>query len=279
MQPREEVSRRPWTVLFFGAITPRHEIMKFAETFRIRFTESDRHGRATPVAVFNLLQETAIAHSASVGRGTDRLVARGLAWMMNRAHVQFLRYPAIDAEVTVTTWAQCLTGLFAIREWTVIDAEGVCAQATGRWIMFDTNRRRVIKIPPDFAETYGEEPERVIDDSFERMNPIESGDYSREFHVRVSDLDTNQHANSGCYFDWALEAVPVAIASTRRPAAVEMLFKKESVLGEGLLSSARQVEPGSERNLRFHHTVAGLSGDPRAVAYSHWPAEPEFEAP
>lgn len=254
--------------------------MKFAENFRIRFSESDRHARATPVALFNLLQETAIAHSASVGRGSDQLEQRGLAWMMNRAHVQFDRYPATDADVTVTTWAHCLTGLFAIREWTITDGSGVCVRATGRWILFDVNKRRIIKIPPDFAETYGEEPERVVEDTFERMNPLKTGEYSREFHVRISDLDTNRHANSGCYVDWALEAVPLAIASTRRPRNVEMLFKKESVLGEGLISCAQQMRDGApEQILLFHHTIAGIAGDPRAVAYTHWPADPQFEAP
>lgn len=252
--------------------------MKFAESFRIRFTESDRHACATPVALFNLLQETAIAHSASAGRGSQMLVERGLAWMMNRAHVQFVRYPATDAEVTVTTWAHCLTGLYAIREWIVADAAGVCARATGRWIMLDTRKQRIIKIPVDFAPTYGEEPDRAIVDTFERMNPIMSAQHSREFHVRVSDLDTNLHANSGCYVDWVLEAVPLEISSTRRPLAVEILFKKESVLGEGLVSLAQSVDDDSSE-LRYHHTILGTNGEPRVVAYSRWPRDAEFAAP
>ena len=253
--------------------------MKFAESFRIRFSESDRHARATPVALFNLLQETAIAHSASVGRGADQLVARNLAWMMNRAHIRFDRYPETHADVTVTTWAHCLTGLYAIREWTIADAQGVCIRATGRWIIYDVAKRRIIKIPPDFAETYGEVPERVIDDTFERMNPTESSEYAREFHVRVSDLDTNQHANSGCYVDWALEAVPTTVSSTRRPRVLEILFKQESVLDEGLLSASTQRHDAPDEVLLFHHTVSGMSGDPRAIALSHWPFKPEFEAP
>ena len=253
--------------------------MKFAEPFRIRFTESDRHARAMPVALFDLLQETAIAHSASAGRGTETLQQRGLAWMMNRAHLQFLRSPRTGAEVTVTTWANCLTGLYAIREWTIADEEGICVRATGRWIMLDVARKRIIKIPADFAATYGEEPDRSIEDSFERMNPIDSGEFAREFHVRVSDLDTNQHANSACYLDWALEAVPLAISSTRRPGAVEILFKKESVLGEGLSSIARALPADRAGLLGFHHTVHGSPGDVRAVAYSRWPADAEFEAP
>ncbi len=253
--------------------------MKFAETFRIRFTESDRHGRATPVALFNLLQETAIGHSASAGRSGDVLRERGLAWMMNRAHMRFPRYPTTDSEVTVTTWAHRLTGLYAIREWSISDREGVCMLATGRWIILDTRKRRIIKIPPDFADTYGELAERALEDPFDRLNPIDSGEHCRTFHVRVSDLDTNQHANSACYLDWALEAVPQGIASTRRPEAVEILFKKESVLGEFLTSRAQAGDADPSGNQSYQHTVTGVANDPRAVGISRWPSSAEFGAP
>lgn len=254
--------------------------MKFAQSYRIRFTESGRHARATPVALFNLLQEIAVAHSSSVGRGKEMLHERGLAWMMNRAHLRFLRYPKTGEEVTITTWSHCLTGLYAIREWTLAGEDGACLDATSRWIVFNFHKKRIVKIPSDFAGLYGEEPERAIEDPFDRMQPIGTGEHERIFHVRVSDLDTNHHANSACYLDWALEAIPQSIAGTRRPSSIEVTFKKEAVLGEGMRSLASPVEPPPERTLRFHHTVAGeADAAPRAIVFSEWPKEAEFDAP
>lgn len=245
--------------------------MKFSQRFRVRFSECDAHAFATPIAVFNYLQDTAIAHSRSAGRSREMLEERGLAWMMNRAHLEFDRFPEMDSEVTVRTWAHNLTGLFAIREWTIEDASGVCVRSTGRWILFDVRKMRIIKIPSDFSNSYGVLEERAVEDDFDRMNPAESFEFRREFHVRLSDLDTNRHANSGSYLDWMLEAAPQDAESPSSLRSVEITFKKESALGEGLCSGAARLPSAQPGQIAYHHTIRGLGDDTvRAIGYSAW---------
>ncbi len=41
--------------------------MKHRESFDIRFYETDRSSRLTPIALFNYLQETAIGHGDAAG--------------------------------------------------------------------------------------------------------------------------------------------------------------------------------------------------------------------
>ncbi len=248
--------------------------MKFSKTFEIRFVESDHEAKITPIALFNLLQETAVQHSVSLGLGGEGLAARGLAWMLNKAHIEFLHYPKTHEEVTVTTWGYNLRGLFAIREWTVLDASGTCClRATSRWIVFDIHKKRIVRLPDFLAETYGEVDERAVEDSFPREKAIDSGEIERSFHVRVSDLDTNNHANSGSYVDWCLEAVPNELLSTLRPKSLEITYKKECALGTGLQVISLEG-PNTEPNLRtFQHTIRDEeNGAILTIATSTWPA-------
>lgn len=231
--------------------------MKYRQSFEVRFCEVDRHSRLTPIALFNYLQEGAIGHGDAVGMPDgEGLAGMGYAWMMNRLHIQIDRYARRRETVHVETWCSMLSGLFAIREWNVTDESGVSiAQATGRWVIFDLRKRKIIKLPGMMAERYGEHDGRGIDDPFARMTPIESGEYEKRFHVRSSELDSNQHANSASYIDWCLEAVPEDVLNEYLPSDIEITYKKESKLGDGLVASSLEEPSQEPAQLVFRHAI------------------------
>ncbi len=230
--------------------------MKYRQSFEVRFSEVDRHSRLTPVALFNYLQETAIAHGDAVGMDGEALAEMGYAWMMNRMHIQIDRYPRRRETVHLETWGSTLTGLFAIREWNMTDDSAVSiARATARWIIFDIHKRKIIKLPDMLAGRYGEHEGRGLEDTFTRMHAIDSGEFQKRFHVRLSELDSNQHANSASYVDWCLEAVPEDVLNDYLPCDIEITFKKESKLGDGLIASSIE-EPSEESAERaFRHAI------------------------
>ncbi len=246
--------------------------MKHIERFEVRFYEADRASRLTPVSLFNYLQETAIRHGDAVGMDGEAFVRLGYAWMMNRLHLKILRYPFRRDVVQVETWGSCLRGLFATREWRATDAAGeVVALATGRWVVIDIARKRIVKIPPEMLAAYGEHEDRAMIDPFERMAPIRDGTNPRRFHVRSSELDTNQHANSASYVDWCLEAVPGEILEDFLPSGFEITFKKEARLGEELVATSLEVAGADAGERRFRHLLCRSSdGAVNAMAASLW---------
>jgi len=246
--------------------------MRYVESFQVRFFETDRAARSTPVALFNYFQEAAIAHGDAVGMDGAHLAALGYIWMMNRLRLDVYRYPRRGETVRVETWGSNFQGLYAVREWRATDADGqAIAAATGRWIILESARKKIVRIPALVPEAYGEEPDRAIDDPFDRMHaPENESGTERRFHVRLSELDTNQHANSACYVDWCLESVPLDLMETHMPARLEITYKRESKLGDGLIARGVEREAhGDER--RFHH---GLwredDGALAAIARSVW---------
>ena len=245
--------------------------MKFSKTYEVRFTETDRRERLTPITLYNYLQETAIEHGESAHITSEGLAAQNYAWMLNRIHLQFSDFPARKDTVTVATWASNLRGLYAIREWIMTDGRGrCCARATSRWIIIDTKKGRAVRLPDFLRERYGETPERAVDDAFERMQPIESGAIEKRFHVRVSDLDSNQHANSACYIDWCLEAAPPEVLAGFVPTAIEVTYKRESALGDGLIVTSRETAGIDSGERAFEHVIKLEDGALLTIARSSW---------
>lgn len=243
--------------------------MRCEHEFEVCFFETDRLARLNPVALFNYMQEVAIRHGEAVGKTAEALHDAGYIWMMNRVHLAIDRYPRRKDRIRIRTWGHEFKGMYAIREWLAFDSDGdVLARATGRWIMLDGPRRKIIRIPPEMLESYGAYPERAIDDSFERMHPLEEWDQQRNFHVRVSDLDTNQHANSAVYMDWTLESVPPEILQTCELRSVELTYKKECTLGDPVVARAKSLGP--DRSAFLHEVRHGESNEVLCLGRSAW---------
>lgn len=252
--------------------------MRYRHSYEIRRRDAGRDECLTPDALYDYLQETAILHSDSVDLGANSLARHGLAWILNRVIIHVDRYPRRREMVTIETWANNLRGLYAIREWRASDEAGAAfARATSRWFLINIEKRKPARIPGFITEAYGEIPEdRAIADSFDRVSPIETAETTKLFHVRLSDLDTNQHANSSRYIDWAIEAVPAEILYACKPSAIDISYKQEGLLGDEILSlSARTAIEGDDP--AFDHVIRRTGGgEVLAMGRTHWRRAAEF---
>lgn len=251
------------------------ERTKFSEEFRVRISETDRKLRLQPVALFNFFLESAIRHSESLGRGPEDLHKRETNWFLLRIHVRVRRYPRRNEHVRVQTWPWRMKGVYAIREFHMVDEHGeTCAEGTSQWAMIDMKRRRPIRLPDWILSAYEMVAERRIDDSFEKLPAVDRHDLRHEFRVRLSDLDANQHATSASYFDWCLEAVPTKVHDDLVPVSIEIHFKKEANYRELLEVRTATLAPASEGEQSFSHAIVRAADSTLlALARSRWGQE------
>jgi len=186
--------------------------------------------------------------------------------------LRILTYPIRRDSIRVETWGSNFKGMFATREWRVTNATGVdVAQATGRWVLLSGEPKRIIRIPAMISEGYGEYADRALEDTFDRMIPPEAATSERSFHVRFSELDTNQHANSASYVDWCLESVPVSVMDTFIPESFEITFKKECRLGDELIARSEEAASPAPESRRYRHGLwRKADGALLAIAASAW---------
>ncbi len=248
----------------------------YEDAYRVRVYEADSAGRLTPFSTFNYFQETAGRASRALGRGHEVMKARQMAWFLNRFHMEFARYPRIGETVRVRTWPFRMERHASIREFEMVgDGGQLLARATSQWVLINLQTRRLTRVPEDVREAYPTVDRRMIDDPFLRLPLLEQASVEVEFHVRLSDLDVNHHANSASYIDWCLEAVPEKVHRDMVPLRFEIHYLREASVRESLGSQSQALESEIEGVSTFAHQILRRPDGTRlAAGRSHWGAEP-----
>ncbi len=249
---------------------------QYEDAYRVRVYEADKVGRLTPVSAFNYFQETAGQASRTLGRGYEVMKARAMAWFLNRFHLEFLRYPRIGETVHVRTWPYKMERHASIREFEMVGENGQpLVRATSQWVLINLQTRRLTRVPEDIREAYPIVDRRMIEDRFLRLPLLSEASSGWDFHVRLSDLDVNQHANSASYIDWCLEAVPEETHELHVPLRFEINYLREASVRETLSSQSQAIDATEGAASAFaHQIIRQTDGTRLAVGRSQWGAEP-----
>lgn len=224
----------------------------FTKDFTVHYYEINQYSEATPVTLLNYLEETAIAHSDAVGLGYKKLMSMGIAWLLNQWLVEIERPPHWNERVTVETWPSDFHRFYATREFRMRDEKGnIICRASSRWVLLNLEKKRPVRVPTDYTEAYGFDPERAIDGEFGELPEIEEMVATKDFLVRREDIDTNNHVNNTRYITWFLEAVPQEIYNDNILSELNVLFKKEAGLGSIISSSCAK----NSEDEYLHHII------------------------
>jgi medium-chain acyl-[acyl-carrier-protein] hydrolase len=138
-------------------------------------------------------------------------------------------------------------------------------------MMIDFSKRRPVKLPDFLDSIENKEKGRALDDPFDRLPVLKTVENERKFIVRYSDLDVNNHVNSGHYITWALEALPVAIREKYQVKDIQINYRAEAVYGDRVLSQieAFRKKDGFEV---LHRLLREKDGKELCRAVSQWAA-------
>lgn len=237
--------------------------VKYTKEFQVHYYEIDKYQMATPITIINYLEETAIAHSESVGYGVSKLLQDGAGWVLNRWHITMERYPSWNEKVVVETWPSSFERFHATREFYIKDSKGIIiGKATSIWIYFNINKRRPARIPAEISEAYGIASARAIEKDFKELTNVEEIEFQKDFYVRRSDIDTNNHVNNTRYVEWALEAIPQEVYDEYMLSTIDVVYKKETNYGAAIYSNCKAVKRDA-LSCEFAHSI--LSKDDSTV--------------
>jgi medium-chain acyl-[acyl-carrier-protein] hydrolase len=242
----------------------------FSKEFEIHYYEINQHREATPVTILNYLEDTAIAHSEQIGYGIERLLTDNRAWVLNRWQVEIDRYPTLGEKISIETWPSKFERFYATREYLIRNArEEIIARAVSLWIFINIEKRRPVRIPPELIAGYGLSNKFAIAEPFEELPVLDDPGFSKEFYVRRSDIDTNNHVNNTKYLDWVLESIPQGIYEECKLTSFEIVYKKESGYGLMIKSHSQNCSE-SGLNSTYLHSIAGPEGVELATAKTNW---------
>jgi len=228
------------------------------QNFAVRYHEVDQQGMVRLPVVMTWLQDAGIEHATQLGVSVRDLKKLGLTWVLSRLTLELERYPCSGQQVTVSTWPVTREGLFSIRDYQLLDADGTrIGQATTSWAVLNLKTRRPVKIN-DHLPLYPLRPVRALADPFTTLPLLEQCQSALQLPVLRADLDSNRHVNNTVYAGWALEAVPSETADSCRPIKLEIGFRAEALYGDTIRSCCAPVPDAPHTLLhRIEHAVDG----------------------
>ncbi|HID38493.1 MAG TPA: hypothetical protein EYP36_03145 [Calditrichaeota bacterium] len=224
------------------------------ETFKVRSYEINSEGRLSFQSLANYLMEAAFNHSYALKLSVLQLHKRGLTWVLSRLHVKVESYPRWMDRIVIETWPSGKNESYALRDFEVKDQNNnLIATATTSWMMMDIKTRRPVSLPDELKQLIHSGKNRAIDDAFDMLPQPQKVDVEKEFNVRLSDLDINQHVNFLNYIEWAIESVPMEIWREYVLSDLQVSYRAEAKLGDRAVVQSEQL--GGEDKKRFIHDI------------------------
>lgn len=209
-------------------------------TGNIRYSECGATKKATVPAIINYFQDCSSANSERLGVGFSYLREKKRAWVLNSWQVEIYRYPNMDEEIEVSTWATGFKGVFGPRNFCMKSKNGeVLACANSLWVYIDIESGRPTKPDTEEIERYEIREPLVLEAVSRKINLPQEAVRVDTFSVRKYHIDTNDHVNNCQYIQLASEVLPEGFVVSK----LRVEYKKAAVYGNEIVVK-RTIEDG-----------------------------------
>ena len=203
------------------------------EKVPVRFGNVDRSDRLTLWSMFDFFQEAAISHAANLGVGRDALAQSGQAWILSRFSLFVERRPAYGETVEVSTWPRGWEKLFALRDYSIRDAEGnTVVRGRGGWLVLDIEKRRPLRVQPIMEAMPLNDGVDAFPAGPAGLNPRENLVKTAERTALYSDIDYYGHANNARYIQWVQDAADMEILNSADQIRLDINYLSEVMPGD-----------------------------------------------
>jgi len=241
----------------------------FREIYQIRSYEVDCRNRLSILAVFSFMQEAASKHAAALGVSIHQLRSENFTWLLSRLKIKIAAHPGWNDRIQVSTWPSGTQQLFALRDFEINDSAGqIIAAAVSAWLVIDLQKRRPVRIAPFVERLKPIEGSHILPDRLDKLAALGQHDHERNFAVRYSDLDINQHVNNVSFVQWVVEGVPSAVLTNAVPAEVEINFLAEAFYDDQILATCHCADTNHTEFL--HSLTRRQDGRELARARTVW---------
>jgi medium-chain acyl-[acyl-carrier-protein] hydrolase len=240
--------------------------------YDIRFYDVDQKKRLTVQRMMNFFEDSAISQSERLGVGLEYLRHSKLAWVIHQWNIKIDKFPYYSEKIKVRTYPEGFYKFYAFRKFEVFDNNNnKMIDGNSVWLLLDTEKKRPIRVPEQLAQAYGLDKELTDDSKMTKVREPLRVDSEREFKVRFSDIDINNHVNNVNYYEWAFESLPQDILSNYSIKSVKLTYKKEAKLGD-IITARSEVKLGREEYICYHKLMDALKAE-LCFAETEWQKE------
>lgn len=200
----------------------------------------NRTGHLSPPFMFFQMQDIAWKHSNILGFGYTHLQEKNQIWALSRIFVKIERLPKWNEEFILETWPRGNDNFFGYRDFNFIDKSGESIiKATSSWVVIDLNTKRMVRLSgfdsfPDLSES-------VFSRNADKVNSPESSSPLIFTPVLYSEIDINQHFNTGKFIERIIDSYNSSFHEKHELEELEMNFLKEGLLKDSIAIKKQEL--------------------------------------
>jgi medium-chain acyl-[acyl-carrier-protein] hydrolase len=200
------------------------------------------------------MEEVSASHAEKLTLAAEAMAEQDLMWVLSRFRLQMQTALPWHSDITIETWPTARTaGVRAHRDFRLFDAnENEIGQGATIWILLAKRNHRPVRIPA-FVEKHQSPglPDDLLEDAV--IQDVSSPDISKEFQVRLTDLDFNSHVNNVAYLRWALDSLPHEVLENRRISDLQISFVGEGHYADTITVRSQKEEDAAK--LVYRHQL------------------------
>ena len=218
--------------------------MIYKEQFKIGLKNIGKNNEITNKGLLECLENIAAYHSDSVGYGINTTNKTHLTWVLLDWKVKVIKRPKYGQVLDIHTWSRYIVKCYAYRDFEVYDDNGeLCAIASSKWLLIDTQKGKITKVEETTAEKYHSEPKSVFGEvEIEKMKLPEEFENTISYQIKRRDIDIIGHVHNLYYLDLAYETLPKEVYEQRPFNYIRIMYKKEIKLGEIVICKYAKME-------------------------------------
>lgn len=233
--------------------------LPFSIPITLPYSAINANGRVKADWLLNVFQDAASMQCHTLGISGFDMARKQLKWVVAQYHIQIHDGFEWMMPLTLKTWRSPWKNLYDIRQFSLAPETGSgqneaapLVTATGIWILIRAESGRPVRLSPHIPASLMEAP-ASHGPELHKPGPLGTPHHETGFPVRFLDLDLNQHVNNRVYLRWAVETLPEPYCFEFAPVNCTVVYKKEGLFGDRVLSKLRMELSGS--GLTTHHAI------------------------
>jgi acyl-ACP thioesterase len=147
--------------------------------------------------------------------------------------------------------------------------DNLIGEALALFFLIDIEKRRPVRIQKEQYDMYGVDGDVDYDIGMDKIEKVNEVQYHKQFRIRYSDIDSNNHVNNVKYFEWAIEAIPLDIINNYTLRRIKVTFEKETTYGD-VISSDATIKEVNINNLKSYHIIRNNDGTEVTLLEAEW---------
>lgn len=227
----------------------------FTKKYEIHYYEVNNKLRCKLSSIIDFICDVGTQQSEYFGGGIDYCTKNNCAWVFYKYDIKMYRYPIFGEIISITTQPVGFKKFYGLRKYMIKDEDdNLIGEALALFFLINIEKRRPMRIQEEQYGFYGVDGDVNYDISMDKIVRTDEEQYHKQFNIRYSDIDSNNHVNNVKYVEWAMEAVPLDLINKYNINRIKVIFEKETTYGDKISVSAT-VKDIDESNSKSYHTI------------------------